>query len=109
MEVTFELVAAFVLGTIAVSRLSRLVVDDDWPPMVRLREWYALRVSDEWVTLVECPFCVSVYFSGLNVAAWTVAYFVDWDWVWWLWWLPQVFLSIAYLAAMLNVRDIPAD
>lgn len=109
MNLTVELVAAFVVAVVATSRLTRLFVDDDWPPIVRLREWWVMRVSEGWAVLVDCPFCVAVYVAGVNVGAWMAAYFIDVEWVWWLWWVPNVFLTVAYLAAILNTRDIPLE
>jgi len=121
---TIELVLAFVIGVIAVARATRLVVDDDWPPMVRLRDWYAgalvkvfkadgtndkqARKVDAWYQLVECPFCMSTWFGLANLGLAALSYNDDQQLDWW-WWLPNLWFAGIYLAAMLNVRDIPPE
>lgn len=103
MQVDLTLIAAFVVGVIATARLTRLVVDDDWPPIKWLREKYVMNVSYDWSLLVECPFCVSPYFALPNLlVAW-------WSDLAWFWWIPNLWLAGAYLAAILNVRDVPVD
>ena len=52
MQVEIETIAAFLVGVIATGRLTRLVVDDDWPPVVWLREKYILAVPEKWGELV---------------------------------------------------------
>lgn len=97
------LVAAFVVGTIAVARMTRLVVDDDWPPMLALRRAWDRHVHGSWAPLVECPFCVSPYIAAVTIG-WAVLSDLHWSW-----WLFHGWLAVAYLAAMLNTRDIPVE
>ncbi len=117
-EINATTVAAFIVGVIAVSRLTRLIVDDDWPPMVWLRGAYLralaslfhadqgdqqARRATSWYHLVECPFCV---------APWLALGSLGWAWgsgLAWHWWVFHLWLAAAYLAAILNVRDIPQD
>lgn len=98
------LLAAFAVGVLAVARLTRLVVDDDWPPMVWARRvWDRLTANSAWAVLVECPFCVAPYIAAFSIA-WAVLSDLHWTW-----WLFHGWLAVAYLAAMVNVRDIPAE
>jgi hypothetical protein len=98
------LLAAFAVGVLAVSRMTRLVVDDDWPIIVWARRvWDRVWGNSPWVTLIECPFCVSPYIAAATLA-WAVLSDLHWSW-----WLFHGWLAVAYLAAMLNVRDIPVE
>lgn len=103
MQVDIETIVAFVVGVVATGRLARLIVDDDWPPVVWLRERYVLAVPVAWGELVMCSFCVSVWFALPNLL---LAWVTDLSW---LWWFPNLWLAGAYLAAMVNARDVPAD
>lgn len=56
-------------------RLTRLVAQDEFPPIAVARERVAGRWGDEsWQAyLSRCPWCVGVYASGLvTLAAWLV-------------------------------------
>lgn len=103
-------VLAVIVGLLAVARIVRLVVDDDWPPVKRGREWFVERASVDWQPLVECPFCVSIYFA-LPAVLW-FASLIAWpgaDWNHWLWWIVNGWLAVAYVAAMVNLRDTPKE
>lgn len=98
------LVAAFVVAVVSAARLTRLVVDDHWPPMVWFRGvWDRAWGNSPWVTLVECPFCVAPYFAAA-IVAWAALSDLHWTW-----WAFNGWLTVSYLASMLNVRDIPAE
>lgn len=106
----FAIVASAIVAALAVARVVRLVVDDDYPPMLRLKGWYVHRVSVEWVPLAECPFCVAPYVS-LPAALW---YASLWAWPhWtvnnWIWWIVNGWAALAYVAAMIVVRDLPKE
>lgn len=103
MTVDLTLISAFVVGSIAVGRLTRLAVDDDFPPVVWLREWYITHVPESWADLAVCAFCISFWIALANTA-W--AFVSDLHWTWWAF---NVTFAGAYLAAVINVRDIPAD
>lgn len=103
MQVEIETIVAFLVGVIATGRLTRLVVDDDWPPVVWLREKYILAVPEKWGELVTCSFCVSVWFALPNLL---LAWATDLSWVWWV---PNLWFASAYLGAILNARDVPSD
>jgi hypothetical protein len=103
-------ILAVIVGVLAVTRAVRLVVDDDWPPIKRAREWYDDRASVDWQPLVECPWCVSVYFA-LPAVLW-FASLIAWpgaEWNHWLWWIVNGWLAVAWMTAFLCVRDLPPE
>ncbi len=106
----FLLVLAIITASIATARMTRLLVDDAWPPVKRFRERYVNRVGDEWEPLFECPFCVSAYFA-LPQVIWFAA-MVNWPDAWWLsvpWWIGNGWFALMYVAALINVRDLPSE
>ena len=103
MDLDLDMVFAFVIGSVSVARMTRLVVDDDMPMFMWFREWWITHTNDAWGILVTCPFCVSVWLAAADTA-W--AFGSDLHWTWWFF---NLFLAGAYLAAMINVRDIPPE
>lgn len=106
----FPLLLAIAVGVLAVARAVRLVVDDSWPPIKRAREWYVDRASVDWQPLVECPWCVSVYFS-LPAVLW-FASLVAWphaEWNLWLWWILNGWAALSWAVAYLCLRDVPPE
>lgn len=104
MSVGLETIAAFVVGVLAVARFTRLIVDDDFPPTAAIRDWYIVKTGEgKWSDLVQCPFCFATWPGLLNLL---VAWLSDLA-VWW--WLPNIWFAGIYLAAMVVVRDIPAE
>lgn len=106
-ELTFDqplvMIAAFVVGALAVARITRLIVDDEFPPVLHVTDWYRLHVSQPWEKLVECPWCVSPYIALIDIIwAWTSG-------LHWSWWLGNVWAAVAWIAGWLTVRDIPPD
>jgi hypothetical protein len=97
------LIAATIVGIVGVARLTRLIVDDDWPPVAWVRSQYLMRAKGEWGVLVTCPFCVSPYFAAGSLA-WAILTDLHWSW-----WLFHGWLAVAYAAALINVRDIPPE
>lgn len=99
----FVLICAFVVGTLAVTRITRLIVDDDYPPIQWATEQYARRAPDKWVKLVECPWCVAPYVTVVDMAwAWSTG-------LHWTFWFANVWAAVSWLASFLCVRDIPPD
>lgn len=95
---------ALVVGIIAVARLSRLVVFDDFPPMkwARLR-WHVAMNENGWEKLVDCAFCAAPYLAAADMG-W--AYLSDLHWTWWVF---NLWLAASYVAAMIVARDEPDD
>jgi hypothetical protein len=99
-----ELLAAAVVGILGVARLTRLVVDDDWPPVVWARRvWDRIWNQSPWVTLIECPWCVSPYIAAANIG-WAVLSDLHWSW-----WLFNGWLAVSWVAAFICLRDIPVE
>lgn len=121
--------AAFLLGVIAIARATRLVTADDWPPIAWVRDRWELAtayrdgegkplrdnrgdlVPGPWTKLLTCPFCFAPYPTAVALAAaiwadiWTPDLTTFGGW----WWTFAVWAAASYLAAMLVVRDEPAD
>lgn len=96
---------AVLIGILSVARTARLIIHDDFPPMMWLRgRIYALYDEDsKWLGLWECPYCLAPYLSA-GLIAW--AYFSDLHWTWWLingWW------AASYVAAIIYSYDQPPD
>lgn len=53
----------FILLTLAAYRLTRVIVEDQWPPTDWLRNKVDERFgkTSSWSTLVHCPWCAGVY------------------------------------------------
>jgi len=110
LDEPFPLLLAVVVGTLAAARVVRLVVDDDWPPVAKLREWYVTKATEQWQPLIECPWCVGVYVAGPAVV-W-FASLVAWPDATanlYAWWIVNGWLAVAWAAAYLCLRDVPPD
>jgi len=102
-DTPFVLVCAFVVGTLAVTRITRLIVDDDYPPVQWATNHFTRRVPERWGVLVECPWCVAPYVTVVDLA-----------WAWstdlhWTWWFGNTWAAVSWLAAYLCLRDIPPE
>jgi hypothetical protein len=85
----------------AAGRLTRLIVDDTWPPTEWLKFQYLNRVNEAWAGLVTCAFCLAPWFT-LALGLW--GYLTGWQTAWWLF---CGWLAASYAASMLVVRDTP--
>ena len=99
----FVLICAVVIGTLAVTRITRLIVDDDYPPVRWATAKFQLHVPERWAVLVECPWCVAPYVT-LGDLAWAWATDLHWTW-----WFGNVWAAVSWVAAFLCMRDVPAD
>lgn len=96
------LVVAFALACwlIASARLTRLLTQDAFPPLVKVRAWWDAKTEDSlWNPLLHCHWCASPWVVAL-VGAW--GYFTSLHWTWWAF---TAWLSISYLAAIIVHRD----
>lgn len=57
------------VAALASYRITRLVVTDRLPPVTKAREAVADRMSPEYAELLECPWCLGFWTSGLVAAA----------------------------------------
>jgi hypothetical protein len=129
------LAVAALLSVLGTARATRLWIHDAWPPVVWARERYlawaeqtrpiwpdgdvppGLAASAHvqrltwragWAPLATCPFCVAPWLA-LGSILWALASGLDADtWAGGLWWLVHLWFTVAYLAAMVVVRDEPA-
>jgi drug/metabolite transporter (DMT)-like permease len=99
-------VLAAIVAVLSVARTARLIIHDDFPPMVwariRVRAWIKNEDS-KWLGLMDCPFCLAPYLTA-GMFAW--AYLCDLHWSWWMvngWW------AMSYVAAIVYSYDQPDE
>jgi hypothetical protein len=103
----FYLVLAILVAVLGVGRLTRILVYDDYPPTMWLRrKWIDLTKAGPWAKLATCLWCASPYVAAVCVAWGALSFNRPWEWTWWVFWGT---LSVAYVAAMVLVRDEPAE
>ena len=110
MNPTVYWLLAVVTGALALTRATRLVVDDSYPPAEAFRRWWMRHTSEDWNPLVECPWCAAPSLALPAVAY--AAVFVanqDVDWIVWSWWLLNGWAAASWIAAFLTLRDVPPD
>lgn len=99
----FVLICAAVVGALAITRITRLVVDDTWPPVVWAKERFVSHVPEKWGVLVECPWCASPYIAlGDLIWAWSTD-------LHWTWWFGNTWAAASWIAGYLTLRDIPPE
>ncbi len=84
MDVTeiLYIIAAVVVGVLSTARLTRLIIEDSWPPVVWLRmQWDRITDHGPWYDLVECPWCLAPWLVAPNL---TLAVVTDLHPVWWI-------------------------
>ena len=111
------LLVAFLLAVVGTARATRLVVHDSWPPAEAFRVWWTNQTEvkggwrRDWSVLVTCPFCASPYIAAVVLGSGIIAGVWDPDlstlagW----WWVLAAWATVSYLAAMLVLRDEPAE
>lgn len=88
------------VGILSVGRLTRLITQDSFPPVVWLRmKWDAKTEGGGWNLLLHCHWCLAPWLV-LPIGAW--ALLTDFHWSWWLF---NGWLAIAYLTSMIVERD----
>jgi hypothetical protein len=101
------LLAAAITSVLAVARFTRLAIYDAFPPAAWIRRRYADAVPERWAELVTCPFCLAPWVQLVSLLwAWTAGLDPQ-TWTGGLWWLAHLWFALAYLAAMVVVRDQP--
>lgn len=97
---TFEIVAAAIVAIVSTARITRLVTQDTFPPSAWVRaKWEKVTHDGHWAPLVSCPWCFSVWASAF-VLGWGLLSNLHWTW-----WVFNGWMALAYLAAMVVVRD----
>lgn len=76
------IIAAVLVGVLSTARLTRLVTEDSWPPVVWLRvKWDAITDHGPWYDLVDCPWCLAPWLVAPNLI---LAVATDLHPVWWI-------------------------
>lgn len=94
------LVAAVLVGIVSSARLTRLLTQDSFPPVVWLRvKWDDKTDGNGWNVLFHCHWCMS-FWTTLGVGAWGYLSELHESW-----WLVNGLLAASYVAAMIVERD----
>ena len=100
-------VAAVITAVLGVGRLTRVITYEDYPPSVWFRTWWqGITKYGGWSKLATCLWCASPYIAAICVVWGVFTLNTGWAWTWWGFWGT---LSIAYLSAMVLVRDEPPE
>jgi hypothetical protein len=76
------IVAAVIVGVLSTARLTRLVTEDSWPPVVWLRmQWDRITDHGPWYDLVDCPWCLAPWLVAPNLI---LAVVTDLHPAWWI-------------------------
>lgn len=95
--------AASVIGILSVARTARLLVWDDFPPMMWARAHLIALLGDQWGKVFLCSFCITPYLAtGMAL------------WAWWAdlntaWWVINGVWGGSYLAAIVVAYDQPDE
>ena len=105
METYLILGVAALVGILSSARLTRLLTQDVWPPVVWLRIKWDDWTEDygDWNKLFHCHWCMG---------PWTTAVIGAWGWasnLHWTWWAFNIWLAAAYLNSMIVERDEVRD
>lgn len=89
---------ALIVAVLSIARTARLLIHDDFPPMVWLRVRILARYKEDskWAGLWECPYCLCPY---LTVVMGVWMYYSDLHWTWWVangWWAASYVAAIVY-------------
>lgn len=100
MNETLIIALAVVVGVLSVGRLTRLVAQDSFPPSVWFRiKWDELTNDGPWSVLAHCHWCLTPWIT-IPIGLW--GWLSDLHWSWWAF---NVWLAVAYLAAIVVDRD----
>lgn len=101
----WTLALAVVIGILAAGRITRLVVDDKLPPIVRFRAWYDGKTGytpdapEGWGLLVHCPWCFGFWATVLVfVTGWASDLHPAW-------WIIGGVLAASYVVSYLVFHD----
>lgn len=110
----FWLTWAIIIGVLSVARTARLIVWDEYPPMIWLRTKWDERIGEEgWGKLIHCQFCATPYLA-VGMFVWAAVAFERfaptdlWSATWW-WFVVNGVWGLSYLSAMIVAYDQPED
>lgn len=76
------ILSAVVVGVLATARLTRLIINDSWPPVLWIRvQWDRITDHGPWYDLVDCPWCLAPWLVAPNLA---LAVITDLHPAWWI-------------------------
>lgn len=91
---------AVLTGLFSSARLTRLITQDHYPPIVWLRtKWDEFTDDGPWALLVHCHWCMAMWVT-IPIGLW--GYLSDLHISWWFF---NVWLAASYIAAMIVERD----
>lgn len=94
------LALALVTLVLSSGRITRLVVEDEYPPTIALRmRWDEVTHDGPWAKLVHCPWCFGPWVSAV-LAAW--AYVSNLHWTWWV---VNAFFALGYVTSWVVFHD----
>lgn len=100
MNTEFLYVAAAFIGVLSSGRLVRLLVADDFPPVVRIRMlWDRVTKDGDWSKIVHCGWCASPYISAM-ILLWAVLSHLHWTW-----WVFNGWMAGSYIASWIVFHD----
>jgi hypothetical protein len=100
MNIEFLYAAAALVGVLSAARLTRLLVNDDFPPIVWFRtKWDGITKDGDWSKIVHCMWCASPYFSAM-ILAWGVLSHLHWTW-----WVFNGWMAGSYIASWIVFHD----
>lgn len=94
---------AAIIAVLSAARTVRLVVFDDFPPMVWLRVRLLALFGEKWGKVWTCPFCLAPYIMA-GIVGW--GYLSDLHWTWWV--INGVW-GLSYVASILVAYDQPEE
>ena len=93
-------ILAFIVGSLSAGRLTRLIVHDDFPPVVWFRiKWDDLTDESGWNKLFHCHWCLS-FWAAAAVGGWAVLSDLHESW-----WIINGILAAAQVVPMILERD----
>ena len=99
-EINWQYVAAAIIGVLSAARLTRLLVQDEFPFSVWFRvKWDGITKDGPWAKLVHCPWCAAPYITGI-ILLWAVLSHLHWTW-----WLFNGWLAASYAASWVVFHD----
>jgi hypothetical protein len=93
-----EYLTAFLLTVGASARMTRLIVQDAYPPVAWMRQWWYAHIPARWAMLVTCAHCAAPW---VTLVVGGVGYGLGFPTAWWL---ATAWLTASWLAGMLLER-----
>ena len=96
------LILYVIVGVIASGRITRLIVNDDYPPIVKFRIWWDNHVTGLWNKLMHCPWCLGPW---VTLVVGFLAWLTDYYGVQIGWWIVFGWLAASYATSWVVYHD----